>query len=169
MEEKKLKLTSKAFEEGMKIPVRHTGRGEDISPELELENIDPKAKSIAVTMDDLDIPMIRSYNHWIIWNIPVYSVIPEAICSGSQITEPFQAVQGIAYGKHCYRGPKPPRFIRNSHRYVFTAYVLDCLCELPPDTRKVKWLREMEGHIVQRASLCGTFSNADKRHNVKNA
>jgi phosphatidylethanolamine-binding protein (PEBP) family uncharacterized protein len=75
MEEKKLKLTSKAFREGMKIPVRHTGRGEDITPELELENIDLKAKSISITMDDLNIPMIRSLNHWIVWNLPVRSVI----------------------------------------------------------------------------------------------
>lgn len=161
MEEKKLKLTSKAFKEGGKIPVRYTGRGEDISPELKLENIHTEAKSIAIMMDDLDIPIFKNYNHWIIWNIPVCNTIPEAISYGKQITKPFPAVQGIAYGKHQYRGPKPPKIIKSSHTYVFTVYVLDCMCELPPNTKKRQWLNAMENHIIQKASLSGTFCNAE--------
>jgi Raf kinase inhibitor-like YbhB/YbcL family protein len=159
MEEKKLKLASKAFREGEKIPVRYTGRGEDISPELTLENIHAAAKSIAIMMDDLDIAIIGRYNHWIIWNVPICNIIPESISFGKQITEPFPAIQGIAYGKHRYRGPKPPRIIKRSHRYVFTAYVLDCMCDLPPYTKKRQWLKAMESHILQQASLSGTFCN----------
>lgn len=162
MEEKELILTSKAFIEGAKIPIRYTGRGEDISPELMLENISPCAKSMAITLDDLNVPIIGRYNHWIIWNIPVCNAIPEAISSGSQITEPFPATQGVAYGKHRYRGPKPPKMIKKSHTYVFTAYILDCVCDLSPNTKKKQWLNAMENHIVQKASLSGTFRNEDK-------
>lgn len=158
---KKLQLTSKAFRDGEKIPVRYTGRGEDISPELTLHNIHPSAKSIAITMDDLDIPIIGRYNHWIIWNIPVCNTIPEAINFGSQIADPFHAVQGIGYGKHRYRGPKPPKIFKRSHRYVFTAYVLDCICQLSFNTKQGELLKAMENHILQQASLCGTFSNTD--------
>ncbi len=165
MEEKKLKLTSKAFKEGTRIPVRYTGRGEDNSPELKLDNIHPAAKSIAIMLDDLDIPIIGRYNHWIIWNIPVCNTIPESISFGKRISEPFPAIQGIAYGKHRYRGPKPPRIIKSSHRYIFTAYVLDCMCELSPKTKKRQWLKAMENHILQQASLSGNFCNADKYSN----
>ncbi|MDD4844123.1 MAG: YbhB/YbcL family Raf kinase inhibitor-like protein [Anaerotignum sp.] len=160
--ENKLILRSRAFMEGERIPLQYTGRGEDVSPPLMMENIHPRAKSIAITMDDLDIPFIKCYNHWIIWNIPICNSIPEGIPFGKKIDVPFSAVQGLAYGKHGYRGPKPPRMIKNRHRYVFTAYVLDCMCELPAESKKKQWWRAVDGHILQQASLCGSFCNADQ-------
>ena len=57
-------------------------------------------------MDDLNIPIIGRYDHWIIWNIPICNTIPESISLGKQITKPFPAIQGIGYEKHRYRGQK---------------------------------------------------------------
>jgi len=60
-----LEVTSNAFENDGDMPVKFTGRGEDISPQLKLGKIDSNAKSIAVIMDDLDHP-IGVFNHWLI-------------------------------------------------------------------------------------------------------
>jgi len=104
---KELIVGTPAFEEGGLIPIQNTGYGDDFSPEMQLTGIDEKAVSIAVIMNDLDHPM-PAYNHWIIWNIPVINIIPANILHGEVVEELSGALQGIGYGKHRYRGPKPP-------------------------------------------------------------
>ena len=90
--EEKLIVTSPAFENEAVIPVRYTGRGEDVSPELRLSSIDENAKSLAVIMDDMGHP-IPAYNHWFIWNIPVMQTIPEDIPFGAHVKELNGAVK----------------------------------------------------------------------------
>jgi len=151
-----LEVTSEVFEEGGKIPVKYTGRGEDVSPPLELGTIDPDAKTIAIIMDDLDHP-IGMYNHWLIWNIPAeYEEIPEGIPKKKKLLSLGNAVQGKSHygGKHYYRGPKPPF---GSHDYEFKVYVLDTELDLSPDARKEDLQKAMEGHIVQYGTLKGEF------------
>lgn len=154
----KLIVTSDAFEPGGEIPVRYTGRGEDISPSLTLSALSEEAKSIAIIMDDLDHP-ISGYNHWTLWNIPVLSTIPENIPHGPVVDSLEGAVQGVGYGRHQYRGPKPPKFMRGYHRYQFHVYVLDCKLALPSKARKKALLQSMEGHILQYGSITGKFRN----------
>lgn len=105
-------------------------------------------------MDDMGHP-IPAYNHWIIWNLPACSVIPGHIPYGERIQLMGNAVQGCGYGKHRYRGPKPP--FRWSHVYRFQVFVLDCVLDLPVHTRKKALLLAMEGHIVQEAVLTGHY------------
>jgi phosphatidylethanolamine-binding protein (PEBP) family uncharacterized protein len=80
-----LKVTSATFFDNEYIPKKYTGFGEDISPEFHLHNLSVKAVSIAIIMDDLDIPFIRALNHWLIWNIPRTDWIPENIPYGSPV------------------------------------------------------------------------------------
>ena len=147
-------VTSPAFiHEGL-IPLLHTGYDADKSPELHLENIDPQAKTVAVIMDDIGHP-IPAYNHWVIWNIPVMDVIPENIPRGEIVESLSGAVQGRGYGKHRYRGPKPP--FNWSHRYQFNVYTLDCALDLSADSRKRNLLEAMDGHILQHAIMIGHY------------
>lgn len=148
---------SSVFAPNGEIPLRHTGFGEDLSPELRLEGLCREAKSLAVLMDDLDVPFCERYNHWLIWNLPVQSIIPEGIPHGEKLPELGNARQGIAYGKHCYRGPFPPFFIRRMHRYLIEVYALDALLELPATAQKNDLLRAMQGHILQQGCLEGNY------------
>lgn len=59
-----LKITCVSFPDGGWIPDRHSGCGDDISPELVLDGIDPATVSMAVTLDDADHPLIKNYNHY---------------------------------------------------------------------------------------------------------
>jgi len=154
---KKLEVISESFPEGEWIPLKHTGRGKDISPSLRLDGIAQNAKSIAITMDDASHPIFPNYNHWVIWNIPVQKVIPEAIPAGRTVESLGDAIQGMAYGKNRYRGPKPP--FKSIHVYVFTIYILDCKCDLPPESRKKDLLAQIDGHILQQATLSGKFQS----------
>ena len=149
-----LNVTSPAFEHEGLIPKEYTGYGNDISPELHMQNIEGNAKSIAIIMDDMGHP-IPAYNHWVIWNIPVMQKIPAHIPHGETVESLSGAMQGRGYGRHRYRGPKPP--FKWSHRYQFNVYVLDCTLDLPSTARKRNLLCAMEGHILQKAVLVGHY------------
>jgi Raf kinase inhibitor-like YbhB/YbcL family protein len=149
-----LMVTSDAFTEGGKIPLKYTGRAEDISPGLKLSAVSEKAKSIAVIMDDQDVPGLGILTHWVIWNLPVQNFIPENIPHGETVASLGNAMQGIGYGRHRYRGPNPPH---GSHRYQFNVYVLDKKLDLSGDSGKKELLKAMEGHILQYGSITGLF------------
>ena len=152
--EQQLLVTSPAFENETKIPIQYTGYGEDISPELHISEIDKNAKSLVIIMDDMDHP-IPAYNHWVIWNIPVMQVIPENIPHGSCVEQLGGAIQGRGYGKNKYRGPKPP--FNWVHRYQFNVYALDCVLDLPSNTRKRDLLAALQEHILQMGRLVGRY------------
>lgn len=147
-------VTSPAFENEAVIPIQYTGRGEDISPELRLSTIDERAKSLAIIMDDMGHP-IPAYNHWVIWDIPVMQTIPANIPHGAYVKDLGGAIQGRGYGRNRYRGPKPP--FNWSHRYQFNVYALDCMLDLPANSRKRNLLEAMQGHILQEGFLVGRF------------
>ena len=159
--EKCMTVGSRSFENNGTIPRKHTGFGEDISPELTVSGVPEGTVSFAVILDDTDVPFRKNFTHWIVWNIPVTDVIPEGLPCGASIREPVPACQGAAWGKHRYRGPKQPFFIRKEHRYVFTVYALECKLDLPENARRKDLLQAMRGHISAEASLTGRFRRGD--------
>lgn len=153
-----LAVTSTAFENGGTIPGRHTGRGEDVSPDLSFGELNGNAQSIAILMDDLDHP-IGAFNHWIMFDIPAsITFVPENVPGGETVESLGNAVQGRSEygGKHYYRGPKPPF---GTHKYVFRVYVLDVFLNLGPSAGKSALLTAMEGHILQYGTLTGAFGH----------
>lgn len=151
----KLTLSSPAFEPENWMPNDFGGYGEDKSPELHIENIVDGAMSMAITLDDLGHPIRPGYNHWVAWNLPPVVMIPESLPKGAVNEQPFHIEQGIAYGKHCYRGPKPP--FNWNHRYRFTVYVLDMVLDISADSDKAALTKAMDGHILQTACLHGKY------------
>lgn len=155
-----LHISSPAFEPEGWIPNRHSGFGEDTSPELHIDGITVDAASMVITLDDLGHPIQPGYNHWVVWNIPPMSVLPEHLPKGAAIEQPFHMEQGIAYGKHCYRGPKPP--LNWNHGYCFTVYILDTMLTISTDSDKATVLKAMEGHVLQKGCLHGKYQ---RKHN----
>lgn len=152
-----LQIISPSFKNDGAIPKKHTGFGEDVSPAFQLINLKPEAVSIAIIMDDLDIPIIKVLNHWTIWNIPKTESITESIPYGKIVTSMDNAKQGVGYGRNRYRGPKQPAFVRKMHRYIFRFYVLDCFLDLDSSAKKRDLLEAMKGHILQQGSITGNY------------
>lgn len=149
-----LNITCQGIDSSGKFKDKHTGRGEDVSPELVIGGLSPKAQTLVVTLEDMSHP-IEGFTHWIIWNIPAASVIPEGIPAAKVVSSFGDAFQGKAYGIHRYVGPKPPR--GKSHAYAFTVYALDCKLDLPSSARKRKVLKAAEGHVLQCCTVCGRY------------
>jgi Raf kinase inhibitor-like YbhB/YbcL family protein len=164
---KELLISSPAFKNNGNIPKVHTGFDRDISPAFELHNLDDHTISIAIILDDLDIPFTSAYPHWLIWNIPKMNNIPENISYGEKVTsigdEKTEAIQGMAYGKNRYRGPKQPVFIRSTHHYRFTIYALDCMLTLDSTAGKSKLIAAMQGHILQQGSIVGNYKRSSNK------
>lgn len=156
-----LLVTSPSFKNGGEIPLINTGYAEDISPELNLSNLSKETVSLAVIMDDLGIPFVKEYNHWVIFNLPVSKKITVNIPHGEVLKDLGGAIQGVGYGKHCYRGPKIPPVFKKPHTYRFTVFALDIKLDLTSKATKKDLLKAIEGHIIQKGSL-ECFCNVHK-------
>lgn len=146
-----LTVLSPSFVDGGKLSVEFTGFGKDISPELVIENIPENAKTLVISFCDEDMPLSKEYCHWICWNVPVTNCIPQNIPAGSKIEEPFHAEQGIGYGRHKYRGPKPP--FHSKHYYHFTVCALDSELDLPSSSSFKSVKKAMEGHVLAQGTI----------------
>ncbi len=150
--EENIAIASSAFKNGGVIPERYTCYGENLSPELRVPCILPEAKSIAVMLDDIDHPLFEVFNHWCAWNLPVSDTIQEGIPHGDSLPDGIK--QGVAYGVHCYKGPKPPM---GSHRYKFHVFVLDCMLDINTRSGKMELMEAMKTHVLQYGTLIGKY------------
>ena len=149
-----LSLSSTAFKEGDKIPVKYTCDGEDISPPLEWGEPPQKTQAFVLIVDDPDAPG-GVFTHWVLFNIPGDV---RQLGEGVPAQERLQsgALQGKNdFGRIGYGGPCPPR--GPAHRYRFTAYALDKTLDLKPGISKKQLLDGMKGHVLAQGQLMGTY------------
>jgi Raf kinase inhibitor-like YbhB/YbcL family protein len=153
-----MKLTSAAFAPGGAIPEQYTCDGANSHPPLAFEDVPAEAKSLALIMDDSDVPRDRIpsgvFDHWVVFNIPPKT---EGITEGGQ-------VPGTP-GKNgreqdAYTGPCPPD---KEHRYFFRLYALDTQLALKKGATKQDVLSAIEGHVIAQAELMGTYNRPQNR------
>lgn len=140
---------------GEKFPVANTGRGRDISPAFLIKNLSPRAKTLAVTLEDIRHPLFKNFTHWLIWNIPASEKIDGKIPGGKMVPGLGNARQGIGYGMYRYAGPKPPK--GRQHSYRFTVYALDREIDLRFPHTKSHFLRKAKESIIQQGSIVCEF------------
>ncbi len=145
-----LSLTSPKFKHMGVIPKKYTCQDEEVNPPLQISGVPQDAKSLALIVIDPDAPMGIMVTHWVIFNLnPTTTEISE----GSSIEEGM--VGKNMRGKNKYMGPCPPR---GTHRYIFKLYALDTLLNLDSKNRKKKVIKAMNGHIIEKTELIGTYS-----------
>ena len=147
-----MKLTSEAFENESRIPVRHTCDGENISPSLIFSDVPGDTRAFALIAEDPDVPAsVREdgmWNHWVVFDIPPdVRYVP--------IGEEPPGIQGKGTnGEKGYFGPCPPD---REHRYYFKLYALDTTLGLPEGSEKKAVLKAMDGHVIEEAALMGLY------------
>ncbi len=154
-----MRLTSPAFRNGERLPVKYTGDGENLSPPLEWSDPPEGTKSFALVCDDLNAPR-GMWNHWVLWNLP-----PDrrALAEGvPKVGEP-PGLSGARQGNNSWPrlgwgGPTPPPGT-GVHRYIFTLCALDVALDPAPGAAKAALLARMEGHVLACATLIGTYSH----------
>ena len=147
-----MKLTSPAFEHQGKILSQYTCDGANINPPLTISDVPTQAKSLALIMDDPDVPKSlrqdNMWDHWIVFNIP------PNLTEVKEGEEP-QGIHGLGTsGNLDYFGPCPPD---GEHRYFFKLYALDTQLNLPEKATKQQLEKAMKGHILAQAELIGRY------------
>jgi hypothetical protein len=149
-------LISPAFDNEGTIPSKYTCDGDDVIPPLEMVDVPSKTKSLALIVEDPDVPTsIRPdgmWDHWLVWDIdPATSKIEEG-------QTPDGVVGKNTGGDDGYMGPCPPD---KEHRYFFRLYALDVEnLNLDAGAKKDDLLQAMQGHILQEAVLMGRYDRS---------
>jgi Raf kinase inhibitor-like YbhB/YbcL family protein len=117
----------------------------------------PGTRSLALIVDDPDAPdparPQRTWVHWVLYNIPpsVKKLQEGETPSGS----PPGTRQGLNDWKRTgYGGPCPPT---GRHRYVHKLYALDTMLPDLNEPTKAELEAAMEGHVLARGELIGTY------------
>jgi len=152
-----MKLTSPQFEHNARIPSKYTCEGENINPPLTISDVPESAKSLALIVDDPDVPkQFRSdgmWDHWVRFNIPpTVTTIVEG-------EEPAGTPGKGSAGNLNYHGPCPPD---REHRYFFKLYALDTELALPEGASKKDVEAAMQSHILGEAVLIGLYEKGNK-------
>ena len=148
-----MKLESSAFTSGQPIPQKHTCDGGDQSPPLTWSDAPQGTKSFALIADDPDAPM-GTWVHWVIFNLPAQThSLPEGVAKTDSAVGGTQGRND--FGKTGYGGPCPPP--GKPHRYFFQLYALDSNLALKASAMKADVEKAMQGHIVGKAELMGTY------------
>ena len=152
-----MKLQSSAFENRGAIPKRHTGEGDDVSPELSWSGAPEKTAAFAVICHDPDAPLVSAsgtygFVHWTLYNIP------GEVTSLTEGTGEYTA-GGNDFGKTGYAGPMPPEG-HGTHHYFFWVIALDKELALPSGLTLWQLLEKAEPHIIGMNRLVGTYQRA---------
>lgn len=144
-----MKISSPAFAQNQPIPAAYTCNGANHQPPLVFSEVPEEAQSLALVVEDPDAPT-KVFTHWLVYDMPPST----RHISAEEV--PLTATDGVNdFGTLGYRGPCPPS---GTHRYIFQLCALDSRLALPEGTVKEDVLAKMQGHVLARAELVGTFS-----------
>jgi Raf kinase inhibitor-like YbhB/YbcL family protein len=152
-----LQITSPAFADGERIPVKHTADGDDVSPELRWGGLPPNTQSIALVCEDPDAPR-GIWTHWVLFNLPADKpMLAEGVSTEKELPDGTRQGKND-FGKIGYGGPSPPK--GKPHRYYFKLYALDTKLNLSAGATRQQLLDAIKGHVVAEGQLMGQYGRS---------
>jgi Raf kinase inhibitor-like YbhB/YbcL family protein len=143
-----MRLASPAFDDGGTIPKRFTCSGAGVSPPLAILDPPPKARALALIVED---PDADRFVHWSLLDIPADTAL---IAAGEVPQGAVQTENG--FGDREWGGPCPPEG-DDPHRYVFAIYALDAALGLDGDASADDVREAIADHALARGTLTGRF------------
>lgn len=143
-----MKLTSPNFSDGGSLPPKFTCQEDGISPSLSWSEVPAEAKSLALSLVDLDASG-GNFIHWLIVNIPVSA---NGIPTGETIGDELPNTTGGSG----YVPPCPPS---GKHRYVFTLYALKV--GKIDSVSVANFEATIEPQIIEKAQITALFQKTE--------
>jgi Raf kinase inhibitor-like YbhB/YbcL family protein len=156
-QEAAMQLSSTSFPEGGEIPEVHTCKGADASPPLAWTGAPAGTKSFALIVDDPDAPdpaaPKQTWVHWVLYDLESSA---SSLSQDYGRNDPGLPVRAGTndWSRTGYGGPCPPV---GRHRYFFKLYALDVVLGDLGKPDKAALEKAMEGHVLAKAQLLGTF------------
>jgi Raf kinase inhibitor-like YbhB/YbcL family protein len=152
-----MELSSQAFQNGGKIPLRHVmpgAGGQNISLPFSWKDLPAGTKSLALAIVDIH-PVAREWVHWLVINIPPNV---NSITEGASGRMPFACSElANSFGGMGYGGPQPPKGT-GDHPYVATLYALNVdKLLLSFNTSLTDFRKALIKKILATASITGKY------------
>jgi Raf kinase inhibitor-like YbhB/YbcL family protein len=167
-------ITSGAFDDGCAIPRRHAGLGvgDNISPPLQWTGVPADTAELVLIIEDPDVPLPRPIVHGLVAGIdPHLRELPEGALTLSEANAAPAVTPGLAlqigFGSFKRRGYAGPRPIpgHGPHRYIFQIFALDRPSGLDCTATLPRALSAIDGKVIARGRLTGTYERARFRRN----
>ena len=152
-------LSSPAFADGQRLPIRFTADGEGISPPLSWGPLPPGTAALALLVEDPDAPTPHPLVHALVCNIPSdLAGLPE----GAIVPDGDGAADGRDVGRNSYLAegwlpPDPPKG-HGVHDYVFQLFALSQVPVLKASPGRSEFLDAIHGRVLAAGLLIGTYS-----------
>ncbi|WP_327144832.1 YbhB/YbcL family Raf kinase inhibitor-like protein [Nocardia sp. NBC_01327] len=152
-------VTSTAFAEGAAIPQRHAGAGvgANISPALYWSGVPAAAVELVLIVEDPDVPLPRPIVHGLFSGIAAdCGGIPEGALALEYSARPAFQIGVGSFKRRGYAGPRPIPG-HGPHRYIFQLFALDAPSGLGGEATLAETLAAIDGHVLGRGKLTGTY------------
>jgi len=154
-----LVISSSSFEFGGTIPRKHAGpgEGENISPELSWMGVPPETAELVLIVEDPDAPLPRPFVHALATGIPPGTLtLAEGRLSETNTPGDGLSMGKNTFGKTTYGGPRPVPG-HGPHTYVFQLFAIDKHLAFEGVPSRADVLRQMEGAVIARGRIEGTY------------
>jgi Raf kinase inhibitor-like YbhB/YbcL family protein len=156
-------LTSTAFADGGRLPVRFTADGEGISPPLVWGDIPAATRSLVLIVEDPDVPATSPLVHAIVWNMPADTRhIAEGVIVADGDGGPDGDVGRNSFLREGWLPPDPPTG-HGEHDYVFQLFALSDTPDIGATPGRGDVVAAMAGRVVAAGMLIGTYSRGEPR------
>lgn len=148
-----MSLTSGDFADGQEIPLAdvHPGcGGQNVSPALAWKGVPKTAKTLLLTMIDIDVKP-KLWSHWIVVYLP-----PESTGLERGAKTLPQGAHAVAsnFGDAAYDGPCPPEG-SGVHHYRFTLWALPRFSDVPANASAMELQSALGLIAIDKAVLTG--------------
>ena len=151
-----LDLTSPAFGDGERLPVRFTADGDGVSPPLIWGDAPPGTQSLALIVEDPDAPLPEPLVHALI-----IGIAPDAmrLDEGAIADDGPGGVGRNSFWREGWLPPDPPTG-HGVHDYVVQLFALDIEIDAQVAGRGAL-TRAIAGHVLAVGVLTGTYSREE--------
>lgn len=165
--EASIDLSSPAFTNGGRLPIRFTADGEGISPPLVWADLPAGTASLALIVEDPDAPALNPLVHALVWNLPAET---RFLSEGAIVADGLGEADGRDVGLNSYMvegwlPPDPPRG-HGTHDYVFQLFALAETIDPGSNPGRSDFVESITGRILAAGLLVGNFSR-DEPHAVR--
>lgn len=157
-----LNVTSPAFANGARLPVRFTADGPGVSPPLLWSEPPQGTRSLALVVEDPDAPTPSPLVHAVVWGLG-----PDArsLAEGA-IAVDGAGAGGVDVGRNSARRegwlPPDPPTGHGVHSYAFQLFALSATPDLAANPGRSAVTTAMRGHILAAGILTGTYSRGEE-------
>ena len=157
-----VQLSSPAFADGGRIPIRYTADGEGASPPLVWSSVPEAAAALALIVEDPDAPAPQPLVHAVVWGLPPGN---GGLAEGAITRDGNGNGNGTDVGRNSYffegwLPPDPPTG-HGEHRYAFQLFALSERPALSGSPGRAAVVKAMRGHVLAAGLLTGTYSRGE--------